>query len=224
MKKQITWFLIFLISLLVILLFVLGLQYKRLASSVTLPASAEVEIEQNANDSTMSDIYLISSVSGERIFFLTVKDLDYFRRSDVAKYHNGYLYVIIRTGGPEGYKQFPDTWTDTLKRIDSNGNEKEIYSYRGLNYQMSADGKLFTFLEESDDLKHSKVTLTDDSGKVLRTFSDKELGIKEESVGLEPIVSLEIGVWIRAFLGHEIIAVIRIDPEDFSHQIYQIVR
>ncbi len=223
MKKRTSWFLIFLVPLLVIFLFVLTLQYRHLTSLVTLPASAEVEIKKNVNDATKSDLYLINSMNGEKIFFLTIQDV-YYDHYQAAKYHNGYLYVIIRAGGPEGYKQFTDTWTDTLERIDAAGKATVIYSYRGLDYQMSADGKLFTFFEKSSDLKHSKITLTDDSGKILHTFSDKELGIEEESVSLMPLVSLEDSDWIRVWLGHEAIAVVRIDPNDFSHQIYPLSR
>jgi hypothetical protein len=57
------------------------------------------------------------------------------------EFHNGNLYVIHRTGGPDGYQKYPKTWTDSLWRYDKDKNGVMIYSERGLDFRVSPNEK-----------------------------------------------------------------------------------
>lgn len=67
------------------------------------------------------------------------------------EFHNGNLYVIRRTGGHDGYRRFPNTWTDALWRYDKNKNGVMIYAVRGLDFRISPNGK-YNLITSGDSL------------------------------------------------------------------------
>ena len=72
------------------------------------------------------------------IYHLAISDL-FKGHYHLAEFHNGNLYTIRRTGGPDGYIKFPGSWTDALWKFDGSGNGKKIYSVRGLDFRVSPD-------------------------------------------------------------------------------------
>lgn len=105
------------------------------------------------------------------IYHLAISDL-FKGHYHLAEFHNGNLYTIRRTGGPDGYIKFPGSWTDALWKFDGSGNGKKIYSVRGLDFRVSPDERTIAI-----NIIWDTLLILDSNGHIKNILTNSTYGI-----------------------------------------------
>ena len=141
-----------------------------------------VVLKENTSDKTKTDVYLKNSKTGQENFYATISDV-YSDNYHPAEYHNGNLYIIIRTGGNLGYENNPN-WTDELWKYNAQKQGIKLFSNQGLDFRVSDDEKFIVIIGNVGSTANQDLTFTNDSGNVLKAFSISQLGLEG---GVSPI-------------------------------------
>lgn len=154
------------ISFVIFLLFFLTMT----ALSQYETGNTQVQIESKEIQSGKTRIEVIDIASTRKVYSIVLEDV--YLQYHPYEFHNGNLYVILRTGGPEGFLKFPDTWTDALWKYDKGHNGSMVYSVRGLDFRVSPN-ESYIAIESMDSL-----LILNPYGQRLRGFSVKDFDLE----------------------------------------------
>jgi hypothetical protein len=128
------------------------------------PDAFKYSIKSKSLGEGKARITAVERSSGKPVYEIVLHDL-YTNHYYSHEFHNGNLYIIHRTGGPDGYAKYPDTWTDALWKYDANKKGTSIYAVRGLDFRVSPNEKhVAVFTEDS-------LIILNPKGKIIRQFA-----------------------------------------------------
>jgi hypothetical protein len=154
-------------------------------SALLVTSSASSQFHSSPNEFTIKRGETVSNWTGIQVFQtgttnlvyeITVEDL-YSLHYHQSEFHKGSLYVILRTGGADGYRKYPQTWTDALWRFDENKRGTMIFSARGLDFRASPSANRVA-IHKSDSL-----LILDAHGKRLCEFAAPDFQIDAIAMG-----------------------------------------
>lgn len=138
-KRTLPWF--------AMILFIVSVKTPSIAGNRQID-SGEFLITCGAETSSGTQITVVDKKLSREIYSALIPDV-YSRHYHPVEFHNGNLYVIQRTGGSDGYSQFPDTWNDQLWRYDRNKKGVKLFENRGLCFSVTPNEKVIVITDGS---------------------------------------------------------------------------
>jgi hypothetical protein len=175
-----------------------------------------VVVKENVSDNTRSDVYLKDPTTGQETFFITLLDV-YRMHYHNAKYHNGNLYIIHRTGGDEGYQTNPN-WIDSLWRYSPQQPAVKLFSVQGLDFRVSDDEQLIAIMNY-DDNTGANLTLIEGNGSVLTSINKDQLG---GDPSIFPVKWDASNFWVSGGLSPSITRLVKIHGTTFAITIFDL--
>ncbi|MEW6610424.1 MAG: hypothetical protein AB1352_02225 [Patescibacteria group bacterium] len=187
------------------------------SESGVIPTNATVVFKENTGDKTMTAVYLKDNIDGREIYFATLPNI---RKSyHPAEYHNGHIYILLRTGGDSGYETDPD-WTDELWRYDVYGKREKIFSARGLDFRVSDDESLIAVKANENYF------ILNSNGVTLKSFQKNEIVISSENYDALQFNFLSWApniIWLNVTFGPSLVGLTKINTVTFSVMKYDLL-
>lgn len=116
-------------------------------------------------------VEVVEAKTATLVYTIVLGDV-YTEHCHPYEFHNGNLYVIHRTGGSSGYRDYPETWTDSLWRYDKDKNGVMIYSVRGLDFHVSPNEKHVAIVAEES------LFILNERGTKIRQFKAEDFHLE----------------------------------------------
>jgi hypothetical protein len=159
-----------------------------------------------------TSITVIDRSSARTVFDIVLKDV-YVGQYHPYEYHNGNLYVLHRTGGPDGYAKYLQTWTDGLWKYDQHKKATFIYNLRGLDFRVSPDEKHIA-IESQDSL-----FVFDSRGTLVHQFTSSDF----ETGGIGHLYFTNHALFFsNGGPGASVETIFKVNLSDFTWQSYEL--
>ena len=138
-------------------------------TNTNVPTNTSSEIDQvitrpNPTNESKTDVYIQNISTQEEKLFITLDNVNR-EHYHVGEYHNGNLYIIRRTGDPD------KNWSDELWRYDAQGNGKELFSKRGLDFRVASDESTIAVGYQSSEDSANKIAFISKNGEEIQEIN-----------------------------------------------------